>query len=75
MYFIIIIIGIIYLYIYIIPKGNNSWVFFGRTDTESETPIFLLKKTVKLKMCFIYSGKPKKKTDRFDYMESLIIAI
>ena len=22
------------------PKGNLSWVFFGRTDAEAETPIF-----------------------------------
>ena len=22
------------------PKGDQSWVFFGRTDTEAETPIF-----------------------------------
>ena len=22
------------------PKGNQSWVFFGRTDVEAETPIF-----------------------------------
>ena len=22
------------------PKGNQSWVFFGRTDPEPETPIF-----------------------------------
>ena len=22
------------------PKGNQSWVFFGRTDVEPETPIF-----------------------------------
>ena len=21
------------------PKGNQSWVFFGRTDVEAETPI------------------------------------
>ena len=21
------------------PKGNQSWIFFGRTDTEAETPI------------------------------------
>ena len=21
------------------PKGNQSWVFIGRTDTEAETPI------------------------------------
>ena len=24
------------------PKGNQSWVFTGRTDVEAETPIFLL---------------------------------
>ena len=22
------------------PKGNQSWIFFGRTDAETETPIF-----------------------------------
>ena len=22
------------------PKGDQSWVFIGRTDVESETPIF-----------------------------------
>ena len=22
------------------PKGNQSWVFIGRTDIEAETPIF-----------------------------------
>jgi len=22
------------------PKGNKSWIFFGRTDAEAETPIF-----------------------------------
>ena len=24
------------------PKGDQSWVFFGRTDTEAETPILCL---------------------------------
>ena len=24
------------------PKGDQSWVFIGRTDVEDETPIFLL---------------------------------
>ena len=24
------------------PKGDQSWVFFGRTDAEIEAPIFLL---------------------------------
>ena len=23
------------------PKGNQSWVFIGRTDVEAETPILL----------------------------------
>ena len=23
------------------PKGNQSWIFFGRTDAKAETPIFL----------------------------------
>ena len=22
------------------PKGNQSWIFIGRTDVEAETPIF-----------------------------------
>ena len=22
------------------PKGNQSWVFIGRTDVEAETPVF-----------------------------------
>ena len=22
------------------PKGNQSWLFIGRTDVEAETPIF-----------------------------------
>ena len=24
------------------PKGNQSWIFIGRTDAEAETPILLL---------------------------------
>ena len=23
------------------PKGNQSWIFIGKTDTEAETPILL----------------------------------
>ena len=23
------------------PKGNQSWVFFGRTDAKAETPVLL----------------------------------
>ena len=24
----------------VLPKGDQSWVFIGRTDAEAETPIF-----------------------------------
>jgi len=24
----------------VLPKGNQSWIFIGRTDAEAETPIF-----------------------------------
>ena len=24
----------------ILPKGDQSWVFIGRTDVEAETPVF-----------------------------------
>ena len=27
------------------PKGNKSWVFIGRTDTETETPIHMMQRT------------------------------
>ena len=30
------------------PKGDQSWVFIGRTDTEAETPILSLEKTLML---------------------------
>ena len=26
------------------PKGDQSWVFFGRTDAETETPILLMRR-------------------------------
>ena len=30
------------------PKGNQSWVFIGRTDVEAETPIFWPPETMML---------------------------
>ena len=32
------------------PKGNQSWVFIGRTDVETETPILW---PPDMKSCFI----------------------
>ena len=29
-----------YLIFIVYPKGNQSWILFGRTDAEAETPIF-----------------------------------
>ena len=26
----------------VLPKGDQSWVFIGRTDVEAETPVFYL---------------------------------
>ena len=31
------------------PKGNQSWIFIGRTDVEAETPILLLGRAESLK--------------------------
>ena len=33
------------------PKGNQSWVFIGRTDAEAEVPVF---------------GYPTQRTDSFE---------
>ena len=33
------------------PKGNQSWVFIGRTDVEAETPIFWPPDVKSLLMC------------------------
>ena len=30
------------------PKGNQSWVFIGRTDAEAETPILWLPRAKRL---------------------------
>ena len=32
----------IYLFRFVHPKGNQSWIFTGRTDAEAETPILWL---------------------------------
>ena len=37
------------------PKGDQSWVFIGRTDAEAETPIFghLMRRTVSFEKTLI----------------------
>ena len=37
------------------PKGNKSWIFIGRTDSEAETPIFghLMRRTDSLEKTLI----------------------
>ena len=42
------------------PKGDQSWVFIGRTDVEAETPILWLK--LKLQ----YFGHLMERTDSFE---------
>jgi len=59
------------------PKGNQSWVFIGRTDVETETPIlwppdaksWLIEKTLKLGKI---EGKRRRGRQRWDgWMASL----
>ena len=40
------------------PKGDQSWVFIGRTDTEAETPILchLMRRVDSLEMTLMLGG-------------------
>ena len=41
------------------PKGNHSWIFIGRTDTEAETPIYfghLMRKADSLEKTLMLGG-------------------
>ena len=40
------------------PKGDQSWVFIGRTDVEAETPIFghLMRRADSLEKTLILGG-------------------
>ena len=43
---------------YVSPKGDQSWVFIGRTDAEAETPIFghLMRKVESLEKTLMLGG-------------------
>ena len=40
------------------PKGDQSWVFFGRTDAEAETPVVghLMRRVDSLEMSLMLGG-------------------
>ena len=43
------------------PRGNQSWIFIGRTDVEAETPIFWLPVA---KSCLIWKDPDVRKDSR-----------
>ena len=59
------------------PKGDQSWLFTGRTDVEAETPIFghlmrradLLEKTLMLGKI---EGKKRRGRQRMRWLDSII---
>ena len=46
------------------PKGDQSWVFIGRTDAEAETPIFghLMRRVDSLEKSLMLGGIGGKRT-------------
>ena len=60
------------------PKGNQSWIFIGRTDAEAETPILWppagqransLEKTLRLGK---FEGKRRRGQQRMRWLDSII---
>ena len=47
------------------PKGNQSWIFIGRTDVEAETPIFshLLRRTDSLEKTLMLEKRAEREGD------------
>ena len=58
------------------PKGNQSWIFIGRTDAEAETPIFghLMLRTdslVKTLMLEKIEGKRRRGQQRMRWLDGI----
>ena len=63
------------------PKGNQSWIFIGRTDTEAETPILdavlhhLMQRTDSLEKTLMLGkseGKKRKGLQRMRWLDDII---
>ena len=50
------------------PKGDQSWVFIGRTDAEAETPILSLEKTLMLGKI---EGRRKRGLQRLRWLDGI----
>ena len=57
------------------PKGDQSWVFTGRTDVEAETPVLLLGKSHGLRSLVGYSPWGHKELDMTEQPKSLQMVI
>ena len=58
------------------PKGNQSWIFIGRTDAKAETPIFghLMQRTDSLEktpMLGSIEGRRKRRWQRMRWLDSI----
>ena len=58
------------------PKGNQSWIFIGRTDAEAETPILccLMRRTdsfEKIPMLGKIKGKRRRGHQRIRWLDSI----
>ena len=58
------------------PKGNQSWVFIGRTDAETETPIFchLMRETdllAKTLMLGKIEGRRRRRRQRIRWLDGI----
>ena len=58
------------------PKGNQSWIFIGRTDAEAETPIFghLMQRTDSLKKTLMLGkieGRRRRGQQRMRWLDGI----
>ena len=58
------------------PKGNQSWIFIGRSDAEAESPIFyhLMQTTDSLKKTLILGkieGRKKRRWQRMRWLDGI----
>ena len=58
------------------PKGDQSWVFIGRTDVEAETPIlgYLMRKAVSLEKTLMLGkieGGRRRQRQRMRWLDSI----
>ena len=54
------------------PKGNQSWVFIGRTDAEAETPVLCVDSLEKTLMLGGIGGRRRRGGQRMRWLDGII---